>query len=75
MRVVKHGCAYGAEENPQSHFCKCERCGCEVEFTCNDLLYAGMEYYLERTRAIFCLICPECNTVIYSTYSEMRVRE
>lgn len=76
MQVIKHGYMYDADKsNPTSYSCKCRRCGCEMEFTCDDLLYAGMEHYLGRTRAVFCLICPDCKATAYSTYGEMRIKE
>lgn len=76
MRVIKHGYMYDADKsNPPSYLRKCHQCECEIEFTYDDLLYAGMEYYLGRTRAVFCLICPDCKATVYSTYGEMRVKE
>lgn len=76
MQVIKHGYAYDVDRGkPIFHSCECSQCGCRIGFTYNDLLYAGMEYYLNRARAIFHIVCPECKTIAYSTYGEMRAKD
>lgn len=76
MDILSHGYTYDKDAKKIAfHSCECARCKCRVNFSYNDLFFIGMEYYLNRVRAIFHLLCPECHAVIYSTYGEMEVMD
>lgn len=66
MNIIKHG------HTPRLYYAECKECGCEFEFTKDDIEYDEGSQYKTTNYKTCTLQCPECRHTILRLFCDKK---